>query len=54
MKKDSKSSLIVEVLNASDVPRDRLKKNDPYIVVFFKGLLFIFIYSLLIKYWKIV
>ena len=40
----SKSSLIVEVLHANDVPRDRLKKNDPYVVVFFKGF-FIFTFE---------
>jgi len=39
----SKSSLIVEVLHANDVPRDRLKKNDPYVVVFLK----VFLSSLL-------
>ena len=33
----TKLSLVVEVLNAKDVPRERLKKNDPYVVLLFKG-----------------
>jgi hypothetical protein len=47
----SKSSLIVEVLHANDVPRDRLKKNDPYVVVFFKGF-FIFTFEICFHFFK--
>lgn len=37
MAQQDKGVLFVEVLNASDVPRDRFKKNDPYVVLLFKG-----------------